>query len=373
MMKMVPEGLKPRECTRVKLRKPPPVPYVPKKGKVQNEVAQMQSLEIKTTIEKLMTLNFLVWQPNGTREAFLMHVTVVIDAIKKRGHFEDCKKAAYTYEKARKAVESARAGLALLEEGGEITKKVSKKKTKEGEKEAAAKVPDPKAPDPKALAKAPEQGETQREAEIAPAAKDDMKASFLSNLEKARQAQRTAEGAMDVDTSKMFLFYSNLLSPESKYAWNKIVSKQTKSNPYVNLQGDTLEGPREMSRQLFHKWVRFHLLTALPINKAEQEQHYISNVLKKPQRVNVCQFVWQVEQLNAYIAQMPCFYYSPHANAGTKLKNVPFTEAELGAHVLHMCPLPWQDQYNMNKKDMLPMDMRSLLTSLEAIECICTQ
>jgi hypothetical protein len=47
-------------------------------------------------------------------------------------------------------------------------------------------------------------------------------------------------------------------------------------------------------------------------------------------------------------------------------------EAELGAHVLPMCPLQWQDQYNMNKKGMMPMDMRSLLTLLEAIERVCT-
>jgi hypothetical protein len=69
---------------------------------------------------------------------------------------------------------------------------------------------------------------------------------------------------------------------------------------------------------------------------------------------------------------MLCFYYSPHANASTKPENFPFTEAELGAHVLYMCPLLWQDQYNMNKKGMMPMDMRSLLTLLEAIERIYT-
>ncbi len=69
---------------------------------------------------------------------------------------------------------------------------------------------------------------------------------------------------------------------------------------------------------------------------------------------------------------MPCFYYSPNANASTKPKKFPYTEAELGAHVLRMCPLPWQDQYNMNEKGMTPMDMRLLLTLLEAIECICT-
>jgi hypothetical protein len=116
----------------------------------------------------------------------------------------------------------------------------------------------------------------------------------------------------------------------------------------------------------------FHLLTAFPINVAEQEKYYITNVLKKPQRINVCQFVWCVEQLNAYIAQIPCFYYSPHANASTKPENIPFTEAELEAHVLRMCPLVWQDQCNLNKKVMTPMDMHLLLTSLEEIKCICT-
>jgi hypothetical protein len=69
---------------------------------------------------------------------------------------------------------------------------------------------------------------------------------------------------------------------------------------------------------------------------------------------------------------MPCFYYSSQANASTKPENVPFLEAELGAHVLHMCPLTWQDQYNLNEKGMTPLDMRMLLISLEAIECVCT-
>ncbi len=123
-----------------------------------------------------------------------------------------------------------------------------------------------------------------------------------------------------------------------------------------------------MSRKSFNDCAIFHLLTAFPINAAEQEKYCITNVLKKPQRINVRQFVHRVEQLNTYIAQMPCFYYSPNANASTKPKNVPFMEAVLGSHVLCMCPLQWQYQYNMNKKGMTPMDMRLLLTSLEAIK-----
>ncbi len=146
----------------------------------------------------------------------------------------------------------------------------------------------------KAPVKAPEPVSAAKEAEIAPAAKDNIKASFSSDLEKAKQAQRIAKGAMTVAASKMFLFYLNLLSPESKYTWNKIVSEQTESDPYVNLQGDTLEGPRGMSRQSFHDCMIIHLLTAFPINAAEQEKYYITNVLKKPQRINIQQFVHQL-------------------------------------------------------------------------------
>jgi hypothetical protein len=88
------------------------------KDEVQEEVAKLRNLEIKTTIEKDTTLNFLVWHENGTREAFLMHVkggTRLLDAIKKRGHFLDYKKAEKLHQEAKKAIESARAGLSLLD------------------------------------------------------------------------------------------------------------------------------------------------------------------------------------------------------------------------------------------------------------------
>jgi hypothetical protein len=71
---------------------------------------------------------------------------------------------------------------------------------------------------PKAPAKAPQPEAAAQEAAVAPAADDQMKASFLSDLEKAKQAQRIAKGAKATASSKMFAFYLNLLSPESKYA-----------------------------------------------------------------------------------------------------------------------------------------------------------
>ncbi len=40
--------------------------------------------------------------------------------------------------------------------------------------------------------------------------------------------------------------------------------------------------------------------------------------------------------------------------------------------MLRMCPLAWRDQYNLNQKGMMPLDMCTLLTLLEAIQCVCT-
>jgi hypothetical protein len=350
LAKSVPDGLKPQECKRLRLREPPPVTYMPEKDEVQEEVSKMKNLQIKTSIKKDTTLNFPVWYNNETREAFLMHVTVVLDAIKKHGHFKDYEEAQMAYVEQKEAVKSAKAGLALLDGASVGLGKLGKKSKKAKEAEAKSK-------EAKGATKVP---------------KDPMKANFQANLEKAKKATEDSKSTMTAAASKMFAFYSNLLSVKSKYAWNKIVVEQMESNLFGDLQGVSQEGPRGMTRESFNNSVVFHLLAVFPINAAEQEKHFITNVLKKPQRVNICQFVHRVEQLNAYIAQMPCFYYSPNANVSTKPENIPFMEAEIGSHVLIMCPIQWQDQYNMNKKGMTPMDMRLLLTSLEAIECLCT-
>jgi hypothetical protein len=108
-----------------------------------------------------------------------------------------------------------------------------------------------------------------------------------------------------------------------------------------------------------------------PNKAAEQKRYYITNLVKKPQHVSVHQFVQRVEQLNFYIVQLPCWSYI--AKPSIIPANVSLTEANLESHVLLMCPLMWQDHFNLHKKDMTPVDMRLLLISLQAIERVCTQ
>ncbi len=93
--------------------------------------AKLRNLEIKTTIEKDTTLNFPVWHENRTPEAFLMHVTAVLDAIKKHGHCQDYEKAGKVHKEAKKAIESARAGLSLLDGTRAKSRWFCKKKAKE--------------------------------------------------------------------------------------------------------------------------------------------------------------------------------------------------------------------------------------------------
>ncbi len=123
--------------------------------------------------------------------------------------------------------------------------------------------------------------------------------------------------------------------------WNKIVREQMEADPFKDIQGVSRKGPRGHLRESFDKCVMFHLLTVFLNNAAEQEKYYLSNVLKKPQRVGIRQFVQRVEQLNPYVVQLPCWYYSPSFNAGMMPANVPLSEADLASHVLRMCPHQW--------------------------------
>jgi hypothetical protein len=201
----------------------------------------------------------------------------------------------------------------------------------------------------------------------------DLQAIYQLDLKKAKEDAEKAKVKAELAAQETFPLYKNLLPIDAKYTWDKIIQEQTQSDPYVDPQGVSRKGPRGYLRKAFDNCMIFHLLTVLPNNTAVQEWYCITNVLKKPQHVSVHQFVQHVKWLNSYIVQLPCWYYSPSAKPSTIHANILFTEADLASHVLWMCPLTWEDHFNLHKKGMTPVDMRLLLMSLKAIECICTQ
>jgi hypothetical protein len=245
---------------------------------------------------------------------------------------------------------------------GKESLKKSSKKEKASEKEPA------KTP----LEKEKTSKKTKEAAALANAPALELCNEYQALYNKAIFAKETAKNKRKAAATKMFQFYVNLLSLDAKYAWNKIVREQTKAEPFKDLQGVSRKGPRGLLRESFNKCIMFHLLTVFPNNATEQEKYFLSNVLKKPQMVGIRQFVQRIEQFNAYVVQLPCWYYSPSYNAGMMPANVPFSKADLASHVLRMCPHQWQDQYNLQEKGMTPMDMHFLQASLETIKRVCT-
>jgi hypothetical protein len=192
LAKLVLDNLKNHECKRTALLKPPPVPYVPKKDKVQETVPTIKGLQLKTSIGKDTTLHFPMWN-SGTKKAMLMHVTETLDAIKKCGHFEAYKEAQVLFVAKKEVAKQTKASLSLLDEASKGLGKSKKSSKKAKEAKGVTKAPDSQIP-----------------------------ATFQANLEKAKVAPENAKGVITTAANKMFMFYTNLLSIQAKYMWNKV-------------------------------------------------------------------------------------------------------------------------------------------------------
>jgi hypothetical protein len=298
LVKAVPEGIRDKECKTFTLQEHPLVPYVPEKDPVQETVSALKSDQsLKTTIGVDAELPLPMWHC-GTRETFLMHVSSALNTIKKRGTFKAYKEAHEAYVEQCKVAKQAKAALALLlaptSKGEKASEKASEKESakKSSEKEKASK-------------------KTKEGAVLANAPAPELCNKYQAVYNKANFAKEITKNKRQAAATKMFQFYANLLSLDAKYLWNKIVREQVEADPFKDLQGVSSKGPRGLLQESFGNCVMFHLLTVFPNNTAEQEKYYLSNVLKKPQRVGVHQFVQCVEQLNAYVVQLPCWYYSP--------------------------------------------------------------
>jgi hypothetical protein len=231
-------------------------------------------------------LRLPIWH-SGMREALLMHVGLAMNAIKEQRCFNAFKEAHELYVEQRKAAKQGEAALAELDEATSEGAGTSRKSSKKA-KEATA---------------------------TADATEPDLQANFPLDLKKAREATENTKAKADSAAKDTFQSYANFLSVDTKYAWNKIVQEQTQSDPYTDLQGIFKKGRRGPLRKSFDDCVMFHLLTIFPSNTAEQESYYLTNLLKKPQRISMRQFVQRVEQLNSYIVR------SCHAGTTAQVSN----------------------------------------------------
>jgi hypothetical protein len=303
-MKSIPEGLKPQECERGGRIKPP-IAYIPEK-----EIIESQDRTLKIKVSDDMHLTVTVFH-QGTPEQFLSHVQMVLETIHQR--------------KLDKAYQDAC------------------KEDKEAEKK---------------LVKATEAKDGYRGTDENP--------PVVKSWKKATAVKTRTGETVESTIQAIFLQYSTLLSEEASRPWAKIVEEQIDTAPFTDIYGVQHQEKRPRSWNSFMECVQLHLQSVFRYDAAETLRFYISNGLKKPNRVPIRDFVRRVERLNGYLTLLPCLYYSSKAAKSTKVVG-PFDDPDLASHILRMVPRNWQDQYELTGATV-PQSVRELLEALQRIK-----
>jgi hypothetical protein len=152
------------------------------------------------TIGEDTELHFPIWHC-GTREAFLMHVSTALNAIKKRGTFKAYKEACKAYVEQCEVAKQAKAALALLtapaSKGKKESKMASAKKSPEKEKASQ---------------------KTEESVASANTSAPDLHKEYQAVYDKVSFTKETAKNKYKAAATKMLQFYANLLSLDAKYS-----------------------------------------------------------------------------------------------------------------------------------------------------------
>jgi hypothetical protein len=182
----------------------------------------------------------------------------------------------------------------------------------------------------------------------------DMKAEFLKAVQKP------------------FDLVHQLLIGEARTQWDKIVKEMFDRDTWTGVNGKTHDGPRLRTWKSLTDCIELHKLTVLPADAAKKQRFYVQQVVRKPQRVTIRQYMSRMGVLNDYIAHLPSIFYSLKAVASTVKGNVIFGDGELASIILASTPQTWQNQYNL-MHSTVPELPRALLPDLENIERVMNE
>ena len=313
--KIAPTGLKHQECERGRGGEKAPIRYVPERDPVQ-EALELKPESLKCTLANGSETRVTVWSGHGTNEQFLLHVNKAASVAKNMGLYSAFDDAEAAHDSKKNDYKAVLLELAEINEA-----------------------------DPPNVA----------EAERKTAQSLLLKAE-VGNLKKK----------MTTAAQAVFQLYANLLTEEARQPWDIIVKEQTESSPYTDIYGVERRKSPGKTTSSFCTCQLLHLQSCFSHDAGENLRFYISNCLKKPNKVRIRQFVQRGLQLNNYVEDLPCLFYSPSASSHTQ-KVYSFTDSELACNILRMCPLKWQDQYHLLEK-CYPEGVKPLLLILERIE-----
>jgi len=123
---------------------------------------------------------------------------------------------------------------------------------------------------------------------------------------------------------KPFDLVRQLLIGEARTQWDKIVKEMFDRDTWMGVNGETHDGPRLRTWKSLTDCIELHKLIVLPADVAEKQRFYVQQVVRKPQRIMIRQYMSRMGVLNDYIAHLPSIFYSSKAVASTVKGNVIF-------------------------------------------------
>ena len=126
----------------------------------------------------------------------------------------------------------------------------------------------------------------------------DENSPVLQSWNKATAAKLLTSKALGSAGQAIFLQYSTQLLETVCCPWTTMVREQINCEPWTDVYGTKHPTKRPASWTSFQECVQLHLQTIFRTDAMEQERFYISNGLKKPNRVPIRDFVQRIQCLN---------------------------------------------------------------------------
>ncbi len=298
-LKSPPEGLKNAECKKGTPPLWPPIPFVPPTVLLEKQETEQIKVELPDGMKFQMPT-----YGSGNNKEYLVHIIAVLRLVEQTGTAAEVKEAFAALVAVRKEMSP----FFNFPEDETVAKKEARKK----------------------------------------------KLSKLNESLMAKKSFAVEQAQKDYELFRCFVVGKALMQ------WDRIVNKMHTKNPWIGVNGKSNKGIRVKSWISFMDCIELHKLTVFLADAAEKQCYYMQQMIKKPQRVTVRQYVSCMDVLNDYLAYLPTVFDLLMAVAGTKKMNVPFNEADLAGIMFNLVPSSWVNQYNM-MHSTLPKNPRAIL------------
>jgi hypothetical protein len=139
----------------------------------------------------------------------------------------------------------------------------------------------------------------------------------LNNL-KDKEALKAKKDIGVAEAQKAYELFRCFVVGEARMQWDRIVNEMHTKNQWIGVNGKANKGICVRSWISFMDCIELHKLTIFPADTAKKQHYYMQQMIKKPQRVMVHQFMSCMGVLNDYLAYLPTVFDTLMAVSDTK-------------------------------------------------------